>query len=392
MRKEQFLELIDKYLAGKATPEEEALLDGVFEDFQDDEHLHILSAEAKSKLEEKMLQQMYSVKNRTEKKKFSKYLSFSFQTIAATILLFLTIGGLLYYKFQYKTPHHLQKALAKNNQPSPAEATLRLANGSTVSLRPGANGVLAIQGDITVKKTKDGQLIYEGATDQNQGANNYNTLNTPKGVLFQLTLADGTKVWLNAKSSLTYPTVFNKDARIVSLKGEAYFEVAKIYAKTDRGTARMPFIVKTENSEIEVLGTHFNLMAYSDASHQETTLLEGAVNVKHANQVQKIIPGQQASFSNKTNDPISVSKVNVEAIMSWKSNLFFFEDTKLEEVMNQLSRWYGVTIIYKNNIPDVEFTGVLPRNEDVASILDFLEETKEVKFKLSGDKIIVENK
>lgn len=392
MRKEQFLQLIDKYLSGNATPAEETLLDKVFDDFQNHQNLHHLSDKAKSELENKMLQQMHHAKNGTETKKFRGYRSFSFPAMAATILLFLAIGGLLYKQLQYKTSPVLQKPVVKTNPEAFTEATLCLANGSTVSLSPGANGVLAVQGDVTVKKTKDGQLLYVGANDQESGGNNYNTLHTPKGVQFQLTLADGTKVWLNAKSSLTYPTVFNKEQRVVSLKGEAYFEVAKISAKTKRGIARMPFIVKTENAEIEVLGTHFNVMAYNDAAHQETTLLEGAVNVKHANQIQKIFPGQQARFSNKNNDRIKVSKVNVAAIMSWKSNLFFFEDTGIEEVMDQLSRWYGVTIVYGSKIPDVEFTGVLPRSAAIASVLDFLQGTNEVKFKLSGNKIMVENK
>lgn len=392
MKKEQFLELIDKYLSGNATPTEKALLDRVFDDFQNHQDLRHLSDKVKSELENKMLQQMRTVKDGAQIKKLSKWHSFSFQTVAASILLLVTVGGLFYHQFQHRKSQGLQRTAIKNNPSPSAEATLQLANGSTLRLSPGANGVLAVQGDVMVKKTKDGQLLYEGATGQEATENNYNTLHTPKGVQFQLTLADGTKVWLNAKSSLTYPTVFNKNKRIVSLKGEAYFEVAKIYAKTNQGTTRMPFIVKTENAEVEVLGTHFNLMAYHDAPYQETTLLEGAVNVKHANQVQKIIPGQQASFSNKNSQPISVKKVNVETVMSWKSGLFFFEDTALEEVMAQLSRWYGVTVVYGNKIPDVEFTGVLPRSEDVASVLNFLQGTQEVKFSLSGNKIIVENK
>lgn len=392
MRKDQFLQLIDKYLSGNATAAEKALLDGVFDDSQDHQNLPHLSDKAKSELENKMLQQMHRAKNGTETKKFSRYRPFLLPAIAATILLFLTIGGLLYKQLQHKASPALQGTVVKTNPKAAGEATLLLANGSMVSLSPGANGVLAIQGDVIVKQTKDGQLLYEGANDPESAGNNYNTLHTPKGVRFQLTLADGTKVWLNAKSSLTYPTVFNKEKRVVSLKGEAYFEVAKISAKTGRGISRMPFIVKTENAEVEVLGTHFNLMAYSDAAHQETTLLEGAVNVKHANQTQKIYPGEQARFSNKNNNRIKVSKVNVEVIMSWKSNLFFFEDTSIEEVMNQLSRWYGVTVVYGSKIPDVAFTGVLPRSEDVTSVLNFLQETNEVKFKLSGNKIIVENK
>lgn len=392
MTKEQFLQLIDKYLSGNATAAEEALLDGLFDDFEQDEDLHHLSDQAKSELEDKMLQQMRHAKKESEKKKFSSPRYFSFPAIAATLLMFLTIGGLLYKQLQPETSPALPKKLVKTNPAASTEATLRLANGSTLSLKPGANGVLAIQGDVTVKKTKDGQLLYEGANAQAPGGNNYNTLYTPKGVQFRLTLSDGTKVWLNAKSSLTYPTVFSKEKRIVSLKGEAYFEVAKIYAKTGRNTTRMPFVVKTDNAEVEVLGTHFNLMAYSDAADQETTLLEGAVNVKHGHQTQRIFPGQQARFSNKSNDRIQVSKANIEAIMSWKSNLFFFEDTKIEAVMDQLARWYGVTIVYEGEIPEVEFTGVLPRSLEVTSVLNFLQETNEVKFKRSGNKIIVENK
>lgn len=392
MTKEQFLQLIDKYLSGNATAAEEALLDGLFNDFKQDPDLPQLSDQAKSELEDKMLQQMRHATKESEKKKFSRPRYFSFPAIAATILLFLTIGGLLYQQLQREISPAAQKKLIKINPAASTEATLRLANGSTLSLKPGANGVLAIQGDVTVKKTKDGQLLYEGANAQGPVGKNYNTLYTPKGIQFQLTLSDGTKVWLNAKSSLTYPTVFSKEKRVVSLKGEAYFEVAKIYAETGRKTVRMPFIVKTDNSEIEVLGTHFNLMAYSDAVHQETTLLEGALNVKHAHQTQRIFPGQQARFSNKNDDRIEVNKANIEAIMSWKSNLFFFEDTKIEAVMDQLARWYGVSIVYEGEIPKVEFTGVLPRSLDVASVLNFLQETNEVKFKHSGNKIIVKNK
>jgi ferric-dicitrate binding protein FerR (iron transport regulator) len=213
----------------------------------------------------------------------------------------------------------------------------------------------------------------------------YNTIATPRGGQYQLVLADGSKVWLNASSGLRYPTAFTGKERRVELTGEGYFEVAK--------NASMPFHVQVNQMDVEVLGTHFNINAYDDESAVKTTLLEGSVKVvkrETANVKENPIvlqPGQQAEM--KPHSPLAINhSPNIEEVMAWKNGLFQFKAAGIETVLRQAARWYDVEFVYKGNIPE-KFSGQISRSANAEQLLKILELTGKVKFEINGKTIIV---
>ncbi len=392
MKKEEFLQLIDKYLSGQASPKEEELLIRFFESFQGEETGHAQAAAVKQELEEKMLRRlMEAVHERsstiTSPAKHTRPL-FRWPRMAAAVTILLAAGSICYYIYSTRalTTTPVSDATTGQQAAKPAgnKALLQLADGSTIELNEASNGVLAMQGSTAIRKTKDGQLIYE-AGHNGQALGSVNTISTPKGGQYQLTLPDGTRVWLNAGSSLTFPTVFDSAGRHVELKGEAYFEVAKV--NMGNGRARLPFYVKAGQNEVEVLGTHFNVKDYAAGAAFEATLLEGAVRVKHGVLAQQIVPGQQASI--RGNGPIKVAQANTEAVMAWKEGLFLFDDTGIDEAMEEISRWYDMEVIYAGAKPHVAFTGVLPRNSSVTQVLNLLESAEGVQFEIKDKQIIV---
>ncbi|SEM75627.1 FecR family protein [Chitinophaga rupis] len=377
MTKEDFLRLVDKYLKGQATAEEEQLLARFYNSFELDDTV------VRQELEEKMLTRlMQSVQPAPVKIKRVR----SWQYAAAAVILCLLASGALYYQYAGRQAITPAPSLAKQPAtPGNNKALLQLADGSTIELNQASNGVLAMQGSTAVKKTKDGQLIYEPAQASATALGSLNTITTPAGGQYQLTLPDGTRVWLNAGSSLTFPTAFDSAGRRITLRGEAYFEVAKVYTQSHN---RLPFYVKTGENEVAVLGTHFNVKDYADATGFEATLLEGAVQVKRGSLVQALTPGQQASIRPHS-AVIKVRPANTEAVMAWKEGLFLFDNTGIDEAMEEIKRWYNVDVVYEGRKPDIEFTGVLPRSSSVTEVLNLLESAQGVAFELRNNTIIV---
>lgn len=301
---------------------------------------------------------------------------------AAVIVL---IGAATIFLLYQRSTHPEEDSIAQDISMSdiPAGkpgAILTLADGSTVVLDSLGNGVIATQNGTKVL-LDNGQLVYntDGAKSTETS---YNTIVTPRGRQFQLVLPDQTKVWLNAASSLRYPTVFTGKERTVEITGEAYFEVAK--------NAKMPFHVKI-NSEtgIEVLGTHFNVNSYDNESSLNTTLLEGSVRVSHKGEKTIIKPGQQAQVSVGTKDRIKVvDDVDVEKVMAWKNGVFDFQDATLQEVMHQLERWYDIEVVYEKGVPPLEFVGKMGRDLSLSNVIRGLELSK-VHLRLEGRKLIV---
>jgi ferric-dicitrate binding protein FerR (iron transport regulator) len=193
-------------------------------------------------------------------------------------------------------------------------------------------------------------------------------------------LADGSKVWLNAESSITFPTAFIGKERNVEIKGEAYFEVAH--------NAQMPFNVKVKNMTVQVLGTHFNVNAYDDENWIKTTLLEGSIKVSKGSDSKIIKPGEQAQTENGDNSLIAVQAVDPDEVVAWKNGLFHFNNAGLPEVMHQLSRWYDVDVVYNGPVPKRKFGGEMQSNLKLSQVLELLEKN-EVNFKIEGKKIIV---
>jgi transmembrane sensor len=301
-------------------------------------------------------------------------------SVAAAVLLLL--AGSTYWLTSKQTtevPVALVPAPAKqlvNDVPPGGEgAILTLSSGQTIILDSAANGALAVEGATEVIK-QNGQLVYKGSSAG--GAEVYNTMTTPKGRQYNLLLADGTRVWLNAASSITYPTAFTGKERKVDITGEVYFEVAR--------HAGMPFIVQKEDVRVQVLGTHFNMNSYNEEASLQVTLLEGAVRVIKGIHRSDIRPGQQAQV--REGGVKLLNKVNLEEVMAWKNGTFRFGGVDIETIMRQLSRWYDVEVVYNKKV-DERFYAEIPRNTPLSEVLKALELTGKLRFAIEGKKIVV---
>ncbi|UOE47502.1 FecR family protein [Mucilaginibacter sp. SMC90] len=296
-------------------------------------------------------------------------------SIAASLLVGVC---LFYYYFNETRPSMASAPIARSAKivPGGNKAILTLSNGNTITLDSAHNGMLASQNSVQVIKKKNGQLVYD-ASAVNQTGNEvaYNTITTPRGGQYQIQLPDGSKVWLNAESSLRFPAHFTGTRRLVTLTGEGYFEVAKDKAH--------PFTVDINNMEVEVLGTHFDIMGYKDEAATATTLLEGAVKIKKGNVEQMIVPGQQA----KVNQDITVANVNVNEAVEWKNGNFNFSHEKLESIMRKIARWYDVDVAYSGKVTNATFVGTIPRSEQITEVLKYLELTGLVHFKITERRI-----
>lgn len=302
--------------------------------------------------------------------------------LSAAAVIGLLAFGLYFFKVQ-QTASEKRERIARNIPPGGNKALLTLANGQVINLDEAADGQLVQQGGINVTKTKDGQLVYSvkeisGVAEKSAVMN---TIATPRGGQYQVSLPDGSKVWLNTASSLKFPVQFSKKARLVILQGEAYFEIAK--------NKHLPFLVQTENQEVQVLGTHFNVKSYAGEATTRTTLLEGSVAIAFKNRELKpalLKPGQQALLRN--NDEVSIAEAETEQVLAWKNGLFMFNGQNLEGIMTEVARWYDVEVVFENEkLKTQAFKGVISRFKNIAQLLEVLESTGSVKFKVEGRRI-----
>ncbi|WP_143305100.1 FecR family protein [Chitinophaga vietnamensis] len=298
---------------------------------------------------------------------------------AAAVLL---IGAGLWLRTPHSMPApHVAPVAAHNADIKPGgnKAILVLGDGSQISLDSAANGTLARQGNTSITKAANGQLQYSNAG--NVTAITWNTLKTPMGGQYKLTLADGTTVWLNAGSSITYPTAFTGNERNVNITGEAYFEVAQL--------VNQPFKVKAGSLSVEVLGTHFNINAYDNEAAIHTTLLEGAVKIKTGSHEHLLAPGQQARVANGSANIQVLSNVNTAASVAWKEGYFSFDNADIQTVMRQLARWYNIEVAYEGSIPSRAFTGEIGRSLTLAQVLKGLSKTR-IRYRIeNGNRIVI---
>ncbi len=300
---------------------------------------------------------------------------------AACVIGTILFGG--YYLFNEEPQKILSKSEVKQINykndlpPGGDKALLTLADGSVIFLDDAKNGPLTQQGNTKVIKL-DGKINYI-STDAAANEIVYNSISTPRGGQYQIILPDGSGVWLNSTSSIRFPTTFAGKSRTVEITGEAYFEVAK--------NKEMPFIVKVNKAEIQVLGTHFNVMAYSDESLLKTTLLEGSVQFIKDNKTSILTPGQQAQLSGDGRVKV-VSDIDVKKVIAWKNGVFNFEGADIATVLRQISRWYDVEVVYNKKVDDL-FYAEIPRNTRLSDFLKALELTGTVHFEIDGKKIIV---
>lgn len=268
--------------------------------------------------------------------------------------------------------------IAKVNDIAPGKqgATLTLASGKNIRLSDAANGELAKEAGVTITKSANGQLVYEIKGSKTE-PNRLNTLSTAKGETYQVRLPDGSLVWLNAASSLTYSaTLIESGVRRVKLDGEGYFEIAK--DKTH------PFIVATEKQEIKVLGTHFNVNSYNDEPETKTSLLEGSVKINEASVIK---PGEQAITN--SNKKTRIEEADVNSAVAWKNGKFIFEEENIESIMRKLSRWYNVEVIYQGDFSNKTFDGSISRSDNISKILEKITFTQAVHFKIEGRRIYI---
>jgi len=382
MADDQLIQLIEKYLAGKATEDEKLQVEAWYEQqANENKHFYNNDAEQIRLAAERSLKAIREKLNEQETPIITmrpRRLSVIIAA-AASILIFISVGA--YFLLQHnQAPHQVAKNIVPKNDilPGGNKAYLILSNGQRVSLTGAANGTITRHAGITVTKTADGQIVYQ-ADSAVAGAKGaavaYNTVETPKGGQYQVVLSDGSHVWLNAASSLRYPAQFAANERRVELTGEAYFEVAKDKTR--------PFRVASNNQIVEVLGTHFNINSYADEPTTLTTLLEGSVKI-NSNTILK--PGEQASLVKNGN--VNVKAVDTDEAVAWKNGIFQFDNTGLEAVMRQLARWYDVEIQYDGKVPNRTFTGKIHKDINASDALSILKFTK-VNFKIDGKKIIV---
>ena len=374
--------LLNKYREGACTLQEKAIIESYIES-EGITPRDLLSIESELILNKEEVKRIAIIPKKLI------YWPLRITAIAASIIFAWGIWTLIFFP-----EPKVQSSYTNDIDPGGNKAILTLANGKQINLSDARAGALASQQGLEIIKDADGQISYKiTGTGGNSGKNEYNTIATPRGGQYTVTLPDGSKIWLNATSTLKYPTQFAPNKREVSLSGEAYFEISKDKSR--------PFIVSSATQEVEVLGTHFNVSSYDDEVTVKTTLLEGSVRVSLPNvtslrggttkqsQQQYVVlkPNEESSL---TKNNIHIKQVDPDEAVAWKNGKFLFRNQPLEQIMNKLSRWYDVEVIYNDKaLAGQLFGGIIARSEKISRVLQTLEETGEVHFKIEGRKVTV---
>jgi transmembrane sensor len=375
MTKEEIQELIKKYTEGNCSPEEKELLESWADQRGAQKSWEWIDSSQKTETRDRIWRKINL--NPPGYTHHKLWLS----GIAAAIVLICSIA---FYAHHQSRSLALNRSLAKKAKAVPSgtkTVTLTLADGTVHQLSNAAQGLLAVENDIEIKKGNQGQLIYSKNEHLTSSGTALNTLSIPRGNVYQLQLADGTKVWLNSASSITYPSSFNKHDRTVSLQGEAYFEVAK--------DTKKPFIVNSRGVSITVTGTHFNVSAYDDDEEFKATLLEGGVDVEKGGKKITLLPGEQAVSKNSSRELAHVTVDPTNAV-AWKAGNFVFEGQDLRTMMRNISRWYDVEVSFEGDLPfEKKVGGTFSKAKGMASLLNNLEKLMGIKFKVEGRRVTV---
>lgn len=369
MDKEEPKHLFNKYLSGDCTPEELTLIKRAYnKEIPDD-----VKAISEERYDE-MRMNMWNNLEQSHKPHIKVYRFWP--KIAVAAILLITSGiGLYFYTLKNKTDDNQSISVYVNDVPAGKNtAVLTLANGKKISLSDAKSGVVIKTSELTYN---DGTVIE----NVNSKDSEISTISTPRGGQYNIELPDGTKVALNAASTLKFPSTFlGLVNRTVELAGEGYFQVAK--------DKKHPFIVKSGNQEVRVLGTHFNINCYPEEASIKTTLIEGSVQITGLSGIKtskKLMPGQQAELVSNT---IEVSNVDTESALAWKNGDFIFNED-IKTIMRQISRWYDVEVVYQGKVSEKEYIGTFSRSKSLIDILKALELTKRVHFKVEGRRITV---
>lgn len=374
MNKEEVFELIRRYNEGKCTEQEQSLLETWY--------VNQFPAPAEELAEFKLEQDLHDIFCTLPKPGGKMKLWYK---VAAAAAVLLVMGTGYFYMERHAAENKDQIYVRSDIKPGGNKAVITLGNGKTIDLNKAGTGILSHEAGLLITKTAGGQVICK-LDPHAAKESSLMTIATPRGGAYMLELPDGTKVWLNAASSLKYLPARAKAAeRRVTLRGEAYFEVAKDKAR--------PFFVETAQQVVKVLGTHFNVSAYDEDLSTRTTLFEGSVWVHESGQgVESVgrqailMPGQQSLWTPKG---FKIAAADVKEALAWKNGYFIFNEETLGSIMQKVSRWYNIDVVFKDNLEKTSFIGVISRSKNLASVLQLLQETGNVHFKMEGRSVIV---
>lgn len=382
MTEDQYLSLCEKYFRGACTLQEEHML-VAYQDAQGLSDLRITKEEEDrlGKILRERVNNSIRLGSTTDNPPRIRLFKWQLAAaIAAALLVFVYLGTIFFKTEKPKGSANFAKnreIKVKDFLPGSVNAVLTLSNGESIKLDSSRNGIIGKNGNANISKSGNGLVISANGKNLN---NILNKITVPRGGKYDITLSDGTRVWLNSSSSLSFPTAFTGKERKVLLIGEAYFEVAK---KTE-----MPFKVNVGGKqEVEVLGTHFNITAFAEEQNITTTLLEGAVKISYNNSSTLIKPGQMAV--NTMQQKLKVMPADLEEVMAWKNDMFIFNNENIVSIMKKISRWYDVDVEYKGDVSGVNFDGNYSRSKGLKSLLRNIELTDKVRFVTEERRITV---
>jgi len=318
---------------------------------------------------------------------FKKWLPY-----AAAILLFVAFGSVYYVYFHQDTVQvpmlsdtHMPLSQEDDVAPGRNRAILTLTDGTTVALSESQEAIVVAGGEI---KYENGRPLFDKDSRSSEAKISFAELSIPRGGQYQITLPDGSKVWLNSASILKYPLQFGDQERVVELEGEAYFEIA---AKQTPSGKRVPFRIITAHQSVDVLGTRFNISAYADEADTRTTLVSGQVRVAKSGTDQTAIlkPGEEAVV--RSSSDIYTRPANIDAAIAWKSGIFHFDETPFPQMLKQIARWYDIDVVYEGVQPKDVFSGKMSRNVNLQVLVKFLRDSG-IRLQIEGKKLIVKNK
>jgi transmembrane sensor len=382
MTEAKYFQLCEKYIRGLCSPEEELELIS----YQNEHHMNDLDISIHENItlrNEIKLRLNQSIKL---KKKRVFLVTLTNWKIAASVAIVFLLAGSIIYRYSSSDPDQALSKIQKNDKqiadilPASNKAILTLADGRKIELDGSRNGLLSGNNNLRISKSGNGLVVSSNGANADINTSVLNKVETPRGGKYDISLPDGTHVWLNSSSSLSFPTAFGADKRKVTITGEAYFEVAKNKNK--------PFVVNVADKQaIEVLGTHFNVNAFDNNNDIETTLLEGAVKVNYANIDVLLRPGQMAI--NKLQGKLNVVSVNLDEVMAWKNDMFIFNDENIISIMRKISRWYDVDVSFKGDMAGINFDGNFSSAKGLKSLLKNLELTDKVRFAVVERRVTV---
>jgi len=372
---EEFKQLYQKYLDNDLSKEELSKFLEILQSGQHDVEMITMM--------DSTWKQMFDTAAATSQAKIISLKRTWYRISAAAIIILMLGAGTYFLFFNRAKQAEITKTVLTPDIKAPEtnRAMITLGNGQKIYLDSVPNGTLANEGSVRLIKSTDGKVIYDvSKVVTNNTPLTYNTLSNPRGSkVIDMTLSDGTQVWLNAGSSVTYPIAFTGNERKVTITGEAYFEVAHEKSK--------PFLVSKGDMQVEVLGTHFNVNAYDDESEINVTLLEGSVKVYNNKGAVTIKPGEQVQIT-INQQPVINKQTDLEEVMGWKNGKFFFTSADIKTIMRQVARWYDVEVIYEERTPDQLFGGEVPRNSNLSQMMKILEYSG-VHYDINGKKIII---